>query len=66
MKAQPEITVKHFRQIMHTYALLQIHRAIASGMSSFKTILLCLFDYSGFILMQEHMFSAGTFRGQGM
>lgn len=31
MKAQPEITVKWFRLILHTYALMMIHRKIAKG-----------------------------------
>jgi hypothetical protein len=32
MKTQPEITVKFWRLLLHTYALMMIHRAIATGL----------------------------------
>jgi hypothetical protein len=31
MKARPEVTVKYFRILLHTYALMMIHRGIATG-----------------------------------
>ena len=42
LKAQPEVTTFWFRLILHTYALLQIHRRIAAGTRGMSTFLLCL------------------------